>query len=81
MFLAFLRFYFGFIKKEREISLKKAVGASNISIYCELYIQILFISLVAMLLVFSGVRNVFWNNSYVFSDILIKTVNTICIGM
>ncbi|MFA1812527.1 ABC transporter permease [Bacillus anthracis] len=43
---------FWIYKKEREISLKKAVGASNISIYCELYVQILFISLVAMLLVF-----------------------------
>ncbi|WP_434610510.1 ABC transporter permease [Bacillus paranthracis] len=43
---------FWIYKKEREISLKKAVGASNISIYCELYIQILFISLLAMLLVF-----------------------------
>lgn len=43
---------FWIYKKEREISLKKAVGASNISIYCELYIQILFISLAAMFLVF-----------------------------
>lgn len=43
---------FWIYKKEREISLKKAVGASNISIYCELYIQMLFISLAAMFLVF-----------------------------
>ncbi|WP_156576621.1 ABC transporter permease [Bacillus luti] len=43
---------FWIYKKEREISLKKALGASNRSIYYELYIQILFIALVAMLLVF-----------------------------
>ncbi|EJR29115.1 MULTISPECIES: ABC transporter permease [Bacillus cereus group] len=43
---------FWIYKKQREISLKKAVGASNRSIYCELYIQILFVSLAAMLLVF-----------------------------
>lgn len=43
---------FWIYKKQREISLKKAVGASNLSIYLELYIQILFTSLVAMLLVF-----------------------------
>ncbi|WP_439875088.1 ABC transporter permease [Bacillus mycoides] len=43
---------FWIYKKEREVSLKKALGASNLSIHCELYIQILFISLAAMLLVF-----------------------------
>ena len=43
---------FWIYKKEREISLKKALGASNRSIYYELYIQILFTALVAMLLVF-----------------------------
>ncbi|QUG82682.1 ABC transporter permease [Bacillus nitratireducens] len=57
---------FWIYKKEREISLKKAVGASNLSIYYELYIQILVIALAAMLLdfltleIFSGIIHAYF---------------------